>query len=95
MMTGYIIFFIFIGILIIFKNYLLEELVGFVSGGTVGVDYESLELIYSNAFQLLIIIEGFFSGLIVGKMAEGSMVAGLKHSFILLLVGYGAYLFLL
>jgi flagellar protein FlaJ len=95
MVTGYVIFFIFIAILIIFKNYLLEELIGFVSGGLVGIDYETLQQIYSNAFQWLILIEGLFSGIIVGKMAEGSMVAGLKHAFILLLIGYGAYLFLL
>lgn len=95
MLTGYLMFFLFIGILIIFKNYLLQELVGFMTEGFEGTDYGSLQIIYSNAFQWLIVIEGFFSGLIVGKMAEGSMIAGLKHSFILLFIGYGAYLFLL
>lgn len=95
MVTGYIVFFIFIGVLIIFKNYLLQELMSFVVEGFGGVDFESLQEIYSYAFQMLIIVEGFFSGLIIGKMAEGSMVAGLKHSFILLLIGYGAFLFLL
>jgi len=95
MLTGYLIFFIFITILIIFKNYLLPELLSSFEENLVGIDFKTLEKVYFESFQWLIMIEGFFAGMIVGKMAEGSMIAGLKHSFILLLIGYGAYLFLM
>jgi hypothetical protein len=33
-------------------------------------------------------MQGFFAGLATGKMAEGSIVGGLKHSIILIVTGY-------
>ena len=37
----------------------------------------------SNSFFYLILIQGFFSGLAIGKLSEGSIKAGVKHSFTL------------
>jgi flagellar protein FlaJ len=92
MLTGYSVFFMFVGVLIVLKTYLVPSLFSF--GATVS-GIEDINNFYSTTFQWLILIEGFFSGLVVGKMAHGSMVAGLKHSLILTVVGYGAfYLFL-
>jgi len=34
------------------------------------------------------IIQAFFGGLVAGKMGEGTMNAGLKHSVILMASGY-------
>jgi flagellar protein FlaJ len=94
MITGYAIFFIFVGVLIVLKNYLVPSLFSFGSGFAVS-GIENIEEFYNTIFQWLILLEGFFSGLVVGKMAQGSMIAGLKHSLFLIVVGYGAFLLLL
>jgi flagellar protein FlaJ len=41
-------------------------------------------------FLHLTLVQGFFSGLVAGKMGEGSISAGLKHSLIMMLLGYVA-----
>jgi len=33
-------------------------------------------------------IQGFFGGLVAGKMGEGTMNAGLKHSLVMMLCGF-------
>ena len=92
MITGYVIFFIFIGVLIILQKYLVPGLFAF-SSPEIGIgNTEGIAKTYSDIFQWLILIEGFFSGLVIGKMAEGSVLAGLKHSFFLIVAGYGAFL---
>ena len=92
MLTGYAVFFMFVGVLIVLKSYLVPSLFSF---GTTVAGIEDINSFYNMTFQWLIIIEGFFSGLVVGKMANGSLAAGIKHSLILTAIGYGAfYLFL-
>jgi flagellar protein FlaJ len=44
-------------------------------------------------FLHLTLVQGFFSGLVAGKMGEGSVSAGLKHSLIMMLLGYVALKF--
>jgi flagellar protein FlaJ len=46
---------------------------------------------YKNLFMTLIFIQGLFAGLSVGKMAEGAIIAGIKHSLIMTLVGVLIY----
>jgi flagellar protein FlaJ len=46
-------------------------------------------------FLHLTLVQGFFSGLVAGKMGEGSISAGLKHSLIMMLLGYVALKFFL
>jgi flagellar protein FlaJ len=43
-----------------------------------------------RTFLHLTLVQGFFSGLVAGKMGEGSVSAGLKHSLIIMLIGYMA-----
>jgi len=38
-------------------------------------------------FRNLIIIQGSFAGLIVGKMSEGAVIAGVKHSLFMVFIG--------
>ena len=38
-------------------------------------------------------VQGFFAGLVTGKMAEGSIVAGFKHSILLITTGYTLFSF--
>ncbi len=85
MISGYMIFFVFLGILIALQTYLLP---GLSSSTLQGPAPENLTGLYANLFKWLILIQGLFSGLVIGKMAEGNISAGLKHSLILMFIGY-------
>ena len=109
---GYIIFFIFIGIMVImqFKIIPLTADIGSVGSFTVSglgnvadsslsdtsgrFNAESL----ARPFLYLLLVQGFLAGLTIGKLSEGSIKSGIKHSFILsttaFLVSSGANLFL-
>jgi archaeal flagellar protein FlaJ len=87
MLTGYVIFFVFIGVLIVMQD-LIPSLDIFSSPELgVSVDATTGGSFFAETFRTLIIIQGFFSGLVIGKMSEGSIISGLKHSLILVLVG--------
>ncbi len=83
---GYVIFLVFIVIMLIMQFKVLpmtseitqtgDSLGGFGGGG-----YSAQE-VASPMFYLLI-AQGLFSGLVIGKLAEGSIKSGIKHSFIL------------
>ncbi|MFH0890288.1 MAG: type II secretion system F family protein [Candidatus Aenigmatarchaeota archaeon] len=92
MITGYTIFFVFLGVLIGLQKFLLPSLSslggGLESGGLSG---EMNAASYDLMFTAMIIIQGTFSGLAIGKMAEGSLFGGLKHSVALVSIGYGAW----
>ena len=91
--TSYMIFFIFIFIMVVIQVFILPSLsmeniadVGLSSGGPPMTAEE-----YSQIFTIFIIIQGFFAGLATGKMSEGSIPAGLKHSVILVFLGYAIF----
>lgn len=92
---GYIIFFVFIVIILVMQFKILPMVSGIsdlggVQGLNVGISGTTdvgLEEI-SSAFLWLLLIQGLFSGLIIGKLAEGSVKPGIKHSFILMLVSF-------
>jgi len=90
MITGYIIFFVFLGVIIGLGRFLIPSLTE-VTPGTLGLGGaaapENLGAEYKTVFRNLILIQGFFAGLAVGKMAEGALIAGLKHSFFMMFVG--------
>lgn len=46
---------------------------------------------YKILFLHMTLVEGLFSGLVAGKMGEGKAKAGLKHSTIMVLIGWVAY----
>ncbi|MBM3234043.1 type II secretion system F family protein [Candidatus Pacearchaeota archaeon] len=95
---GYIIFMIFIIIMLVLEIKVLPiagELGGglgmgdssFFGGGSVaGESFDIKEL--SKPFLILILTQGLFSGLIIGKLAEGNIKAGIKHSFILMALAF-------
>ncbi|MBT3721310.1 type II secretion system F family protein [archaeon] len=124
---SYVIFFIFIGVMIVVQNMLVPYLVGAGEGeegglfGGIGggggslsggissqtrpslvMDVEirldsfrnfaiTLSRWFSSmrgVFVMLSLIQGFFAGVIIGKMAEGDITSGLKHSLILMTVAF-------
>jgi flagellar protein FlaJ len=42
----------------------------------------------ARIFMHMTLIQGFFGGLAAGKMGEGSIYAGFKHSLVMMLLGY-------
>jgi flagellar protein FlaJ len=99
---GYIIFFIFIIIILVMQFKILPMMAGIASvdvgeagfgGGGGDMDLSGI----TNAFLYLLMIQGLFSGLTIGKLSEGNIKAGIKHSATLMMVSFlvssGAILF--
>ncbi len=94
----YVAFFIFVFIDILLIRTLFSELKSIQSLITEGsvlltssaVGLEEIEVILSQ----LIIFEGLFGGLVAGKMGDGYIGAGLKHSLVLMVSGFLAFFFL-
>lgn len=92
---GYIIFFVFLVIILVMQFKILPLLSGIADLQSVGVGGLGLgtqsgggvEEI-SQSFLYLLLIQGFFSGLTIGKLAEGSLKAGVKHSFALMVLSF-------
>lgn len=94
---GYIIFFIFIGIMLVMEFKILPLTYG--AGGSsfggaglggalgAGASSSSAEKLtpeqISSLFLYLLITQGFFAGFVIGKLSEGTLRAGVKHSFII------------
>lgn len=116
---SYIIFFIFIGVMVVVQKMLVPYLVGTgqggmfssLSGGTLGntpsssgpsvvmnaeIKFDSITNFVisltrwmtsiNGIFLMLSVIQGFFAGVIIGKMAEGDITSGLKHSVVLMTI---------
>ncbi len=81
---GYIIFFVFILIILVLEFFLmpLVQNLGPIKDLNVEVNAKP-DLDMSQANFFLLIVQSFFSGLVIGKISEGKISAGIKHSFIL------------
>lgn len=91
----YIAFIIFVFIQIIMSEVFLELI---LNTGTISISagmistYEFPAELYRMILMHSVLIHGFCSGLVSGIMGEGDVLAGLKHSCIMLIIGFGAYL---
>jgi flagellar protein FlaJ len=93
---GYIIFFVFMVIILVMQFKIIPLLSGIGSGGlgNAGVGSSAIgaaddsPLEVANAFFYMLLIQGFFSGLVIGKLSEGTIKAGVKHSFILVVLAF-------
>jgi archaeal flagellar protein FlaJ len=92
---GYIIFVIFIVIILVMQFQIIPMVSGIGDIGDVGLglnfskpDADIQQKQVSDAFLYLILIQGFFTGLVIGKLSEGSIKAGIKHSFALMVLSY-------
>ena len=103
---GYIIFFIFIVIMIIMQYKILPIASGLGEGVTnnagdaAGIDINMGGIMsgqkatpeeLARPFLWLLVIQGFFAGLVIGKLSEGKIKDGLKHSFVLLVIAILIY----
>ena len=88
---GYIIFFVFMIIVLIMQFQILPMVSGIANVGDLGVGSAG-EIIdpeeIANAFLYLLLIQGFFTGLTIGRLSEGNVKAGIKHSFALIFLAF-------
>ncbi|SFM32808.1 flagellar protein FlaJ [Methanolobus profundi] len=90
----YISFMVFVGVIFVISTTFLSEMAeagqqmaasGSSAGGFLGnFDLEA----YTRLFKHAAIIQGLSSGLMAGAMGEGSVMSGLKHSTIMIAIGY-------
>jgi archaellum biogenesis protein FlaJ (TadC family) len=87
---GYIIFFVFIVIILVMQFQILPMVSGIAGmssvGGTAAAGFDQRDI--ADAFLDLLLIQGVFIGLVIGKLAEGNIKNGIKHSFILALSAF-------
>lgn len=99
---GYIIFFIFIIIMLFVELKFMPMITGALGGtattgletgvsvGGIGISFgqqTSQELI-ERSFFILLLMQALFAGLVIGKLSEGSVRYGIKHSAMLLIITY-------
>lgn len=88
-LQGYIIFFVFIIIMLVLEYAILPLAVEFsqsqVEGGGSGNAILSKEQ-FSNPLFVMLLVQSIFAGLVIGKISDGSILSGIKHSFVLLTV---------
>ncbi len=88
---GYIIFIIFLIIILIMQFKILPMITGIADLGAIeqiGVGQVMTQEDMADPFLYLLLIQGFFSGLAIGKLSEGNVKAGLKHSFSLMIIAF-------
>jgi len=93
---GYIIFFVFLVIILVMQFQILPMVSGVsdigdigISGvGSVGATGGISQEEMSGAFLYMLLIQGFFTGLAIGKLSEGNVKAGVKHSFALMILAF-------
>jgi len=86
MINGYLIYVIFLGVMIGLATILVPAFTRFGGGAA------DLQAAFIEIFRSLTVIQGFFAGIAIGKMAEGTIVAGIKHALALVIFGYSAFL---
>jgi len=89
---GYIIFSLFIVIMLVLQIWLLPQMLQLtqdvnVVEGDSQLSTDNVEF-FNLIFIILIIVQGLFMGLVIGKLSEGRLLPGLKHSFILVSISY-------
>ena len=94
-MQGYIIFFVFIIIMLVLQLKLFPQLMNMGSsfGGIGGLGFgediisgEAGKLDLDKIFFGLVVVQGFFAGIMVGKFSEGTLKNGIIHSLALITI---------
>jgi flagellar protein FlaJ len=103
-MVCYVSYFVFLAVIMIMSYVFLpmmQEAAEVATGGALpggmgqfAVSEEELAL-YNRLFFHALVIQGFFGGIVTGKLGEGKAVAGLKHSVFFIIVAVIAYVLLM
>ncbi len=84
---GYLIFFVFIVIMLILEFSILPLVSDLQQGEGLSVSVSTLDKEqFSLPLFVMLLVQSFFAGLVIGKISEGNIRSGIKHSFILLTV---------
>jgi flagellar protein FlaJ len=104
LMVCYISYFVFLAVIMI-MSYVFLPMMKQASEATSGASLRSgmgqfavsdADLAkYNMLFFHALVIQGFFAGIVTGKMAEGKVVAGLKHAVFFIIVAVIAYTLLM
>ena len=104
LMVCYISYFVFLTVILIMSYIFLptmKEAAEVATGealpsglGQFAVSDEDLAL-YNMLFFHALVVQGFFAGIVTGKIGEGKAVAGLKHSVFFIVVAVIAYTLLM
>ncbi len=89
----YMSYFIFIGVIYLIKTQFIDVFqdITLPTMEGEGIPMET----YDSLFLAMLLIQAALGGLVAGKFSAGSVFAGIKHSVILIIVGYIAAIFLL
>ena len=87
MINGYVIYVVFLGVMIGLSTVLVPAF-------QFNEDSSALQGTFGEIFRALIVIQGFFAGMSIGKMAEGTFIAGFKHALVLVVFGYTLFTFI-
>jgi flagellar protein FlaJ len=95
--STYFIFFLFLAIIIVLSKSFLPATpqLGALSSIVGGTAPTITEEEYKTFFFHLVLIEAFFAGILCGQMGEGRIIAGFKHSFILVVISLLTFQFAL
>ena len=104
LLVCYISYFVFLAVILIMSFIFLpmmKEAAEVATGealpgglGQFAVSEEDLAL-YNRLFFHALVIQGFFAGIVTGKIGEGKAVAGFKHSVFFIIVAVIAYILLM
>jgi flagellar protein FlaJ len=84
---GYIIFFIFLIIMLFVQVKFMPLIFKSFATDTNVVKTDSMNIM-DRSFFILILVQALFTGLVVGKLGEGKLKAGIKHSVVLLVISF-------
>lgn len=111
---SYIIFFVFLGVMVVIQNVLIPYIsdfglgsstIGPLGGGEgtslaqkVAFDFSSPQALSSSIMAYLIslqgvflsmsLIQGFFAGIVLGKLSEGDLTSGVRHSLVFMTMSF-------
>src|SRR3989339_725474 len=84
---GYMIFFVFIIIMLVMEFKILPLVSDLQTGEGLSVSISQMNPEeFSMPLFVMLLVQSFFAGLVIGKISEGTIRAGIRHSFILLTV---------
>jgi len=86
---GYMIFIVFIVIMLVLEFKILPLVADLGGDGSAGLTVQVTPMSpddFAMPLFVMLLVQSAFAGLVIGKISEGSIKSGIKHSFILLAI---------